>query len=73
MNSNLTSQLAHQHQPDRTRTVSHDRRGHSQPRTRGDSAPTRWISLAHAALNQAKMAAPRTATASSSSSARCYA
>jgi hypothetical protein len=73
MNSNLTSQLDHQHQRDRTRTVSHDRRGHSQPRTRGDSAPTRWISLAHAALNQAKMASPRTATASSSASAQCYA
>jgi hypothetical protein len=69
MNSNMTSQLAQQHQPDRTRTASHDRRGHSQPHTRGDSAPTRWISLAHAALNQAKMAAPRTASASSSSSA----
>jgi hypothetical protein len=63
MSSNMTSQLAQQHQPDRARTVSHDRRGHSQHRTRGDNAPTRWISLAHAALNQAKMAAPRTATA----------
>lgn len=73
MNSKLTSQLAHQHQPDPTRTASHDRRGHSQPPTRGDSAPTRWISLAHAALNQAKMAAPRTAIASSSSSAHCNA
>jgi len=69
MNSNMNSLLAEQHQPDRIRTVSHDRRGHSEPRTRGDRAPTRWISLAHAALNQAKMAAPRTASASSSSSA----
>jgi hypothetical protein len=57
MNSNLTSLLALQHQADPIRTVSHDRRRHSQPHTRGDSAPTRWISLAHAALNQAKMAA----------------
>lgn len=68
MSSNMNSLLAEQHQPDRVRTVSHDRRGHSEPRTRGDGAPTRWISLAHAALNQAKMAAPRTASASSSSS-----
>jgi hypothetical protein len=73
MNSNMTSQLAQQHQPDRTRAVSHDRPRHSRPHTRGDSAPTRWVSLAHAALNQAKMASPRTATASSSSSAHCYA
>ena len=73
MNSNLTSQLAHQHQPDRTRTEGHERRGHSQLGTRGDSAPTRWISLAHAALNQAKMAAPRPASASSSASAHCSA
>jgi len=68
MNSNMNSLLAEQHQPDRIRTASHDRRGHSEPRTRGDGVPTRWISLAHAALNQAKMAAPRTASASSSSS-----
>jgi len=69
MNSNMDSLLAEQHQRDRIRTISHDRRGHSQPRTRGDGAPTRWVSLAHAALNQAKLAAPRTASASSSSSA----
>jgi hypothetical protein len=59
MNSNMNSLLAEQHQPDRIRIASHDRRGHSEPRTRGDGTPTRWISLAHAALNQAKMAAPR--------------
>ena len=73
MNSDLTSQPTHQHQPDRTRTESHDLRRRSQPGTRGESAPTRWISLAHAALNQAKMAAPRPASASSSASAHCSA
>jgi hypothetical protein len=65
MSSNMNSPRAQQHQPDQTRTVSHDCRWHSQSRTRGDIAPTPWISLAHAALNQAKMAAPRTASASS--------
>jgi hypothetical protein len=69
MSSNMKSLLAEQHEPERVRTVSHVRRGHSGHRTRGDSAPTRWISLAHSALNQAKMAAPRRATAPSSSSA----
>lgn len=73
MNSNMNSILAQQHEPDRSRTASHDHRGHNEPRTRGGSMPTRWISLAHAALNQAKMAAPRTATTSSSSSAHCCA
>jgi len=68
MNSNMNSLLAEQHQPDRIRTASRDRRGHSEPLTRRDGAPTRWISLAHAALNQAKMAAPHTPSASSSSS-----
>ena len=58
MNSNMNSILAQQHEPDRSRTASHDHRGHNEPRTRGGSMPTRWISLAHAALNQAKMAAP---------------
>ena len=67
MNSNMNSLLAEQHQRDRIHTTSHNCRGHSEPRTRLDSAPTRWISLAHAPLNQAKMAAPRTAPASSSS------
>jgi hypothetical protein len=69
MNSNMNSMLAQQHEPDRIRTASHDRRGHNEHRTRGGSAPAPWISLAHAALNQAKLAAPRTATAPSSSSA----
>jgi hypothetical protein len=73
MNSSMNSRLAQQHQPDRTGTVSHDCCGHREPRTRCDSGPTRWISLAHSALNQAKMAAPRTASASSSSSAPCCA
>jgi uncharacterized membrane protein YgcG len=68
MNSNMNSLLAEQHQPDRTRTISHDRHGRSDPLTRGHGAPTRWTSLAHGALNQAKMAAPRRASASSSSS-----
>jgi hypothetical protein len=68
VNSNMNSLLAEQHQRDRIHTISHNRRGHSEPRTRLDGAPTRWISLAHAPLNQAKMAAPRTASASSSSS-----
>jgi hypothetical protein len=69
MISNMNSMLAQQHQPDRIRTMSHDRRAHNEPHTRGNNAPTLWISLAHAALNQAKMAAPRPATASSSYSA----
>jgi hypothetical protein len=69
MNPQLSSPLVKQHQPDRVRTEDHDRRGHSQPQTRVNGAPTRWTSLAHAVLNQAKMAAPRTASASSSSSA----
>jgi len=59
-NSNPSSLLAEQHQPDRIRTESDDRRGHGEPRTRGDRAPTRWTTLAHSDLNQAKMAAPRT-------------
>lgn len=50
------------------RAVSHARRGHGEPRTRGDGATNRWIRLAHTSLNQAKMAAPRTASAASSSS-----
>ena len=62
MNANMSSLLAEQHQPERIRTVSHDRRRHSEHSIPGDNAPTRWISLAHSALNQAKMAAPRTAS-----------
>jgi hypothetical protein len=73
MSSNMNSLLAEQHQPDRSRTVSQDRRGHSGPRTRGDGAATHWISIAHTALNQAKMAAPRKASPSSSSSIPCCA
>ena len=73
MNSNMSSMFAEQHQPDRTRTENHDRRGHREPHTRGDGAPTRWVNLAHSALNQAKMAAPRTASASASSSIPCCA
>jgi hypothetical protein len=68
VNSNMNSLLAEQHQRDRIHTISHNRRGHGEPRARLDAAPTRWISLAHSLLNQAKMAAPRTASASSSSS-----
>ena len=73
MNPTLNPLLAEQHPADLVRPARQYRRVHSEPRTRRDGAPTRWISLAHAALNQAKMAAPRTATASSSSSAHCYA
>jgi hypothetical protein len=69
MNPQVNSLLVKQHQPDRARTENHYRRGHSQLQTRGNGAPTRWTRLAHAALNQAKMAAPRTASASSNSSA----
>jgi hypothetical protein len=69
MNPQLNSPLVKQHQPDRARTEDHDRRGHSQPQTRVNGSPTRWTRLAHAVLNQAKMAAPRTASASSNPSA----
>jgi hypothetical protein len=68
MNSTMNALPAPQHQADPVRSASHDRRGHGEPRTRGYAAPTRWISLAHAALNQAKLAAPRTAGVPSRSS-----
>jgi len=67
MNPSMNSRLAQQHRPDRSGTANHDGRGHRKPSSRGDNAPTLWISLAHAALNQAKMAAPRTASGSSGS------
>jgi hypothetical protein len=73
MNSNLNPLPAEQHQPDRIRTENHDRRGHREPHTRGEGAHTRWMSLAHSPLNQAKMAAPRTGSASASSSIPCWA
>ena len=73
MNPTLNPLLAEQHPTDLVRTARQYRRVHSEPRSRGDGAPTRWISLAHAALNQAKMAAPRTASSSSSSSVPCCA
>jgi hypothetical protein len=68
MSSTMNSLLVQQHQADPDRTLGHDPRGHREPRTRGDGAPTCWISLAHATLNQAKMASPRRASASSSPS-----
>jgi len=70
MSSTMNSLLV-QHQAEPDRTVGHDPRGHREPRTRGDGAPIRWISLAHATLNQAKMASPRRASASSSPSVPC--
>jgi len=73
MNQDQNSPLAELHRPDRVRTENHDRRGRKKPRPRGDSTPTRWTSLAHSALNQAKMAAPRRASASTSSSISCSA
>jgi hypothetical protein len=72
MTTKMNLLLAEQHETDRIPTASYDRRGHNEP-TRGDGAPSRWISLAHAALNQAKMAAPRTASATPSSSVACCA
>ncbi|HEY5248934.1 MAG TPA: hypothetical protein VIJ15_10875 [Dermatophilaceae bacterium] len=68
MNSTMNSVLDQQHQADLVRTISHARSGHSGPRTRGDGATNPWNRLAHSSLNQAKMAAPRTAFAASSSS-----
>ena len=71
MSSTMSSLLVQQHQANPDRTVGHDPSGHREPRTRGDGAPIRWISLAHATLNQAKMASPRRASASSGPSAPC--
>ena len=68
MNSTTSSPLAQRRQADPARTVGRGSRALREPRTRNDGAPTRWISLAHAALNQAKMASPRRASASSGSS-----
>jgi hypothetical protein len=65
MNSTMNSVLDQQHQADLVRTISHARSG---PSTRGDGATNPWNRLAHSSLNQAKMAAPRTAFAASSSS-----
>jgi hypothetical protein len=67
MSSTMNSLLVQQHQGDRDRTVGHAPRRYREPRTCGDGAPTRWISLAHAPLNQAKLASPRRAAASQSS------
>jgi hypothetical protein len=61
MSSTMNSLLAQQHHAEPDRTDGHDPRGHPEPRTPGDSAPTSWISLAHAPLNQAKLASPRRA------------
>ena len=71
MSSTVNSLLVQQHQANPDRTVGHNPGGHREPRTRGDGTPTRWISLAHATLNQAKMASPRRASASSSPSVPC--
>lgn len=73
MSPTLNPLLAEQRPADLSRPARQCRRVRSEPRTRGDGTPTRWISLAHAALNQAKMAAPRTASSSSSSSVLCWA
>ena len=69
MSPTKNSLLAQQDQTDPDRTVSHDPRGHREPRTHG--APTRWITLAHTTLNQAKMASPRRPSAPSRSSVPC--
>jgi hypothetical protein len=68
MSSTMNSLLVQEHQADPDRTVGPDPRGHREPRTRGEVAPTSWISLAHAPLNQAKLASPRRASARASSS-----
>jgi hypothetical protein len=73
MSPTLNPLVAEQHPDDLVRPTRQYRRVHSEPRARGDGAPTRWISLAHTALNQAKMAAPRTASSSPSSSVLCCA
>jgi hypothetical protein len=73
MNPTLNPLLAEQRPADLVRPARQYRRAHSEPRTRGDGAPIRWIGLAHAVLNQAKMAAPRTASSSSSPSVPCRA
>ena len=67
MSSTVNSLLV-QHQADPDPALGHDPRGHREPRTPGGGAPTRWISLAHATLNQAKMSSPRRASASCPSS-----
>ena len=67
MSWTLNSLVAEQHQADLIRTAGEYGHGHSAPRPR-DSAFSRWVSMSHASLNQAKMAAPRSA---SGSSARC--
>jgi hypothetical protein len=71
MSSTMNSLQVQQHQTDPDRTAGHDPRGHREPHIRSDGAPTRWISLAHTTLNQAKMASPRRASASSSPSVPC--
>jgi|GEM_PF-2756477 len=68
MSPTLNSPFDERHHSGWVRPARQCRRVHGEPHTRGDGTPTRWISLAHAALNQAKMAAPRTASSFSSSS-----